>query len=95
MADDSSKEPTDLEQSKLRHVETDVLIPKLVREKAKERCKDYVKGAGCCTMNTLSLKSTLSSLRIVSMHKSVDNTRNGGEYIFMHMVQCTLSVRFL
>lgn len=42
MADDS--EPSTNEQPKLRHVETDVLIPKILREKAKDLCKDYVKG---------------------------------------------------
>ena len=42
MADD--RELSANEQSRLRHVETDVLIPKM-REKAKDLCKDYVKGA--------------------------------------------------
>ena len=45
MADD--RELSANEQSRLRHVETDVLIPKIMREKAKDLCKDYVKGA-CC-----------------------------------------------
>ncbi|XP_062071447.1 COX assembly mitochondrial protein homolog isoform X2 [Lepus europaeus] len=30
----------------LRHVEKDVLIPKIMREKAKERCSEQVQGAG-------------------------------------------------
>lgn len=33
-----------LEEPNLRHVETDVLIPKLMREKAKERCAEKVEG---------------------------------------------------
>lgn len=32
------------EEIKLRHVETDVLIPKMMREKAKERCAEKVVG---------------------------------------------------
>ncbi|TWW79508.1 COX assembly mitochondrial protein -like protein [Takifugu flavidus] len=34
------------EEPKLRHVETDVLIPKLMREKAKERCAEKVEERG-------------------------------------------------
>lgn len=34
-----------LEEPHLRHVETDVLIPKLMREKAKELCEEKVEGA--------------------------------------------------
>lgn len=33
-----------LDEPNLRHVETDVLIPKLMREKAKERCAEKVEG---------------------------------------------------
>lgn len=33
-----------LEEPSLRHVETDVLIPKMMREKAKERCAEKVEG---------------------------------------------------
>lgn len=36
--------PCPLEEPSLRHVETDVLIPKLMREKAKERCAEKVEG---------------------------------------------------
>lgn len=36
--------PCPLEEPNLRHVETDVLIPKLMREKAKERCAEKVEG---------------------------------------------------
>lgn len=32
------------EEPKLRHVETDVLIPKMMREKAKELCNEKVQG---------------------------------------------------
>ncbi|KAM4633253.1 COX assembly mitochondrial protein homolog [Polymixia lowei] len=36
----------------LRHVETDVLIPKLMREKAKERCAEKVEAFNhCCKDN--------------------------------------------
>jgi hypothetical protein len=31
-------------EPKLRHVETDVLIPKMMREKAKELCHEKVQG---------------------------------------------------
>lgn len=33
-----------LEEPNLRHVETDVLIPKMMRERAKERCAEKVEG---------------------------------------------------
>ncbi|KAM9805615.1 COX assembly mitochondrial protein homolog isoform 2-T2 [Syngnathus typhle] len=36
------------EEIHLRHVETDVLIPKMMREKAKERCADRVEAFNHC-----------------------------------------------
>ncbi|EDO46283.1 predicted protein, partial [Nematostella vectensis] len=40
----------------LRHVEKDVLIPKLVREKARERCKDLVdEFEKCCKGRSISM----------------------------------------
>ncbi|XP_041843446.1 COX assembly mitochondrial protein homolog [Melanotaenia boesemani] len=42
-------EATNTEESYLRHVEKDVLIPKMMREKAKERCADKVEAfTHCC-----------------------------------------------
>ncbi|MED6264071.1 COX assembly mitochondrial protein homolog [Girardinichthys multiradiatus] len=42
-------ESTNTEEIPLRHVEKDVLIPKLMREKAKERCVDRVEAfSSCC-----------------------------------------------
>jgi len=35
-------------ERKLRHVETDVLIPKMMREKAKERCVQNVEAFNLC-----------------------------------------------
>ncbi|XP_069770139.1 COX assembly mitochondrial protein homolog isoform X3 [Narcine bancroftii] len=41
-----------LEEPRLRHVEKDVLIPKMVREKAKELCSDKVEDfTKCCQQN--------------------------------------------
>ncbi|XP_042278598.1 COX assembly mitochondrial protein homolog [Thunnus albacares] len=36
------------EEIQLRHVETDVLIPKMMREKAKERCAEKVEAFNHC-----------------------------------------------
>lgn len=36
--------PASSDEIKLRHVETDVLIPKMLREKAKELCAEKVEG---------------------------------------------------
>ena len=71
MADD--REPSTNEQLRLplRRVETDVLIPKIMREKAKDICKDYVKGAWCIhALNTLELEDTLASYKnvIIKLH---------------------------
>ncbi|XP_036393799.1 COX assembly mitochondrial protein homolog isoform X1 [Megalops cyprinoides] len=41
-------ESTKTEEPFLRHVEKDVLIPKLMREKAKERCADQVQAFNHC-----------------------------------------------
>ncbi|XP_017265316.1 COX assembly mitochondrial protein homolog [Kryptolebias marmoratus] len=41
-------EATKTEEVHLRHVETDVLIPKIMREKAKERCADRVEAFNQC-----------------------------------------------
>ncbi|XP_038131856.1 COX assembly mitochondrial protein homolog isoform X1 [Cyprinodon tularosa] len=41
-------ESTNTEEIPLRHVEKDVLIPKLMREKAKERCADRVEAFNSC-----------------------------------------------
>lgn len=46
---DSTEEPP------LRHVEKDVLIPKMMREKAKERCVQHVDG----TMGLYSADSVI------------------------------------
>ncbi|XP_026228720.1 COX assembly mitochondrial protein homolog [Anabas testudineus] len=40
------------EEVHLRHVEKDVLIPKLMREKAKERCADKVQAFSHCCKET-------------------------------------------
>lgn len=40
--------PASPEEMHLRHVEVDVLIPKLMREKAKERCVEKVEGVFVC-----------------------------------------------
>lgn len=40
--------PAAPEEMHLRHVEVDVLIPKLMREKAKERCVEKVEGVFVC-----------------------------------------------
>lgn len=40
--------PAISEEIRLRHVETDVLIPKMMREKAKERCAEKVEGVCMC-----------------------------------------------
>ncbi|KAM8826188.1 COX assembly mitochondrial protein homolog [Synchiropus picturatus] len=39
---------TNAEETHLRHVETDVLIPKLMREKAKELCDEKVQAFNAC-----------------------------------------------
>lgn len=41
-------EATQTEEPVLRHVETDVLIPKMMREKAKERCAENVTAFNHC-----------------------------------------------
>lgn len=42
-------EPSNSEESHLRHVEKDVLIPKMMREKARELCSDKVEAfSKCC-----------------------------------------------
>ncbi|KAI7806253.1 COX assembly mitochondrial protein homolog [Triplophysa rosa] len=42
-------ESTKEDEPQLRHVETDVLIPKMMREKAKERCVQHVDAfTACC-----------------------------------------------
>ncbi|XP_043364934.1 COX assembly mitochondrial protein homolog isoform X4 [Dermochelys coriacea] len=41
--------PGTAEEPELRHVEKDVLIPKMMREKARERCSDKVQAfTKCC-----------------------------------------------
>lgn len=40
--------PASSEEIHLRRVEVDVLIPKLMREKAKERCAEQVEGVFVC-----------------------------------------------
>lgn len=37
------------EGSELRKVEKDVLIPKIMKKHAMERCSDYVKGVAMCS----------------------------------------------
>ncbi|XP_019946626.1 COX assembly mitochondrial protein homolog [Paralichthys olivaceus] len=41
-------EAVNAEEIQLRHVEKDVLIPKMMREKAKERCVEKVQAFGNC-----------------------------------------------
>ncbi|XP_077086086.1 COX assembly mitochondrial protein homolog [Siphateles boraxobius] len=41
-------DPSKAEEPHLRHVETDVLIPKMMREKAKERCVQNVDAFNRC-----------------------------------------------
>ncbi|XP_056099682.1 COX assembly mitochondrial protein homolog isoform X1 [Rhinichthys klamathensis goyatoka] len=41
-------DPSKAEEPPLRHVETDVLIPKMMREKAKERCVQNVDAFNRC-----------------------------------------------
>ncbi|XP_048009565.1 COX assembly mitochondrial protein homolog [Megalobrama amblycephala] len=41
-------EPSKAEELHLRHVEKDVLIPKMMREKAKERCVQHVDAFNLC-----------------------------------------------
>ncbi|XP_029360252.1 COX assembly mitochondrial protein homolog [Echeneis naucrates] len=41
-------EAANAEEIQLRHVEKDVLIPKMMREKAKERCAEKVQAFGNC-----------------------------------------------
>ncbi|XP_061572371.1 COX assembly mitochondrial protein homolog isoform X1 [Cololabis saira] len=41
-------EATNMEEIQLRHVETDVLIPKMMRERAKERCVERVEAFNHC-----------------------------------------------
>ncbi|XP_053287535.1 COX assembly mitochondrial protein homolog [Pleuronectes platessa] len=41
-------EAVNAEEMHLRHVETDVLIPKMMREKAKELCVEKVEAFGKC-----------------------------------------------
>nr|XP_046191642.1 COX assembly mitochondrial protein homolog [Oncorhynchus gorbuscha] len=45
-------EATKAEEPFLRHVETDVLIPKMVREKAKELCAEKVTAFNHCCKET-------------------------------------------
>uniref|UniRef100_A0A1A8EQC4 COX assembly mitochondrial protein n=1 Tax=Nothobranchius korthausae TaxID=1143690 RepID=A0A1A8EQC4_9TELE len=45
-------EATNTEEIQLRHVEKDVLIPKMMREKAKERCADKVEAFNQCCKET-------------------------------------------
>ncbi|XP_067094945.1 COX assembly mitochondrial protein homolog isoform X1 [Osmerus mordax] len=45
-------ETTKSEDPFLRHVETDVLIPKIMREKAKERCAEKVDAFNHCCKQT-------------------------------------------
>ncbi|KAI1885602.1 hypothetical protein AGOR_G00205510 [Albula goreensis] len=40
------------EEPQLRHVEKDVLIPKLMRERAKERCEEKVQAFNHCCKET-------------------------------------------
>ncbi|XP_043113641.1 COX assembly mitochondrial protein homolog [Puntigrus tetrazona] len=45
-------DPSKAEEPELRHVEKDVLIPKLMREKAKERCSEHVHEFNRCCKDT-------------------------------------------
>uniref|UniRef100_A0A8C2HQJ1 COX assembly mitochondrial protein n=1 Tax=Cyprinus carpio TaxID=7962 RepID=A0A8C2HQJ1_CYPCA len=45
-------DPSKAEEPQLRHVEKDVLIPKLMREKAKERCAQHVDAFNRCCKDT-------------------------------------------
>lgn len=65
MADD--REQSANEQQRLRHVETDVLIPKIMREKAKDLCKDYVKGACCNAFSTLEFRDYINIIMSYSV----------------------------
>ena len=57
------------DDSHLRHVEKEVMIPKIMREKAKENCKQYVKGKLEIYMDRLNsnfdFPSTTQLLKIV------------------------------
>ncbi|MBZ3875561.1 COX assembly mitochondrial protein-like protein [Sciurus carolinensis] len=45
----SGGKPNEDEEQHLRHVEKDVLIPKIMREKARERCSEQVQDfTNCC-----------------------------------------------
>ncbi|XP_068008992.1 COX assembly mitochondrial protein homolog [Melanerpes formicivorus] len=44
--------PGAAENSKLRHVEKDVLIPQIMRDRAKERCSDKVQAFTRCCQET-------------------------------------------
>ncbi|KAM9574397.1 COX assembly mitochondrial protein homolog [Guaruba guarouba] len=44
--------PGAAENSKLRHVEKDVLIPQIMRDRAKERCSDKVQAFTKCCQET-------------------------------------------
>ncbi|XP_023116755.1 COX assembly mitochondrial protein homolog [Amphiprion ocellaris] len=44
----ATMEATNADEIKLRHVEKDVLIPKMMREKAKERCAEKVEAFNHC-----------------------------------------------
>lgn len=48
--------PASSEEIQLRHVETDVLIPKLMREKAKELCAEKVEGVCQVQLDNKSLR---------------------------------------
>lgn len=51
--------PGSPEEMHLRHVEVDVLIPKLMREKAKERCVEKVEGVFVCATILVRLRHIL------------------------------------
>lgn len=44
----AAMETVNAEEIQLRHVETDVLIPKMMREKAKDRCVEKVEAFNHC-----------------------------------------------
>ncbi|XP_068791578.1 COX assembly mitochondrial protein homolog isoform X3 [Struthio camelus] len=49
--------PGTAENAKLRHVEKDVLIPQIMRERAKELCSDKVQAGGAYQMHQLRKKA--------------------------------------
>ena len=96
MDDLSSKIPPWARGDHLRSVEKEVLIPKIMRERSREKCHDLVQGiCGIITSVLINMpKYLLEQDRILppkpveDCNQTVESSFRTAPYFIMHAVQC-------